>query len=113
MIVTSPTGEFTIDATRTGRIRLARKFTDKPDSFMMLTKFDARAVSAGILRILEGDEQVSVRLEVGPPVVIQRQREGVRLERYFRATDERVWLSASESAAADIAIGLADTAGTW
>ncbi|MGY1994717.1 hypothetical protein [Mycolicibacterium fortuitum] len=113
MIISSPTGEFSVDRTRSGKIRLARKFDTREDSFFMLTHNDSRAVSAGILRVLEGDEQVSVRLDIAPPVTIQRQSEGLRLERYFRGKDERVWISASESAAADIAIALADAAGQW
>lgn len=109
MIISSPTGEFSVDRTRSGKIRLARKFDTREDSFFMLTHNDSRAVSAGILKVLESDDHFSVRLSFGPPLKIIRQSGGLRLSRTFRANGEE-WMSCDAGTAADIAMGLVDVA---
>lgn len=114
MRIPTPSGDIAIDRTRSGKIRLARQLEGQ-DAYFMLTRADARAVAAGILRVLEDTNQAatSIRLDVAPPMSIIRQRGGLRLSRTFFGTGEEVWMSASESAACDIAIALVEQAGTW
>lgn len=112
MRIPTPSGDIAIDLTKSGRVRLSRQLADG-NTYYMLSRLDCRAVSAGILRVLENQDQAatSVRLDQGPPLSIVRQRTGIRLERTFYKTGETEWMSMSESVACDVAAGLLDVAG--